>query len=661
MHRKKLVAGNRKFLKNVVPIYILSIIIFISAINHSSITNITLAGPYSGPDYYVNGTSGSDSNNGSFNYPWKTIQKAVNTLTVGQTVYIMAGVYNEYITPWSGMKSGTPGNWITYTNYQNDEAILDGTGGTDDWTALIRMDNQKYIRFSNLIFRNSSCHGILAHDGEGTAHNITIDNCTFYNISAAAIDIKGYNAKTCDILIENNIIYDAQNGWNHVGEPPDECITVSNVNRFIIRNNIMYNNHKINIDAKAGSQNGAIYKNRINTKAEWVCRWGIQGIYIDAQNTNCKTISLYNNIIWGNGTGFEFGTEKGGTLDNIKIYNNIYNGTQNAFQINNHTGVPGSHLKTNLMFINNVVSGAVYGFQITDKNTSFKNLTVRNNIIKGNAGFYIPGGLKLQYHNVDHNLYNVATSNYYGANSINGSPCFADPANGNYRLLSNSPAIDAGSSDSAPLVDFDGVSRPQGSEVDIGAFEYHSEYDTTPPTPNPSTWTTLPYKASSTSISMTATTATDPSGGIQYYFDETSGNSGGTDSGWQSSSTYTDIGLTTGSTYTYRLQTRDALQNTGSWSTSQSVTLTTTDTTPPTPNPSTWATVPYKASSTSISMTATTATDPSGGIQYYFDETSGNAGGTDSGWQSSSTYTDTGLTTGSTYTYRLQKIGRAHV
>jgi hypothetical protein len=37
------------------------------------------------------------------------------------------------------------------------------------------------------------------------------------------------------------------------------------------------------------------------------------------------------------------------------------------------------------------------------------------------------------------------------------------------------------------------------------------------------------------------------------------------------------------------------------------------DTTPPTPDPMTWASVPSADSDTAISMTATTATDPSGG------------------------------------------------
>jgi hypothetical protein len=53
------------------------------------------------------------------------------------------------------------------------------------------------------------------------------------------------------------------------------------------------------------------------------------------------------------------------------------------------------------------------------------------------------------------------------------------------------------------------------------------------------------------------------------------------------------------------------------------------ETDPPTPNPATWASPPAAASPYTIEMTATTATDPSG-VQYYFDETTGNPGGSDS-------------------------------
>jgi len=154
---------------------------------------------------------------------------------------------------------------------------------------------------------------------------------------------------------------------------------------------------------------------------------------------------------------------------------------------------------------------------------------------------------------------------------------------------------------------------------------------------------------------MVATEATDPSG-VQYYFDETSGNSGGTDSGWQDNNTYEDTGLSPSTTYTYRVKTRDKSTNhneTG-WSSSRSATTqAVADTTPPSPDPSTWSTEPYATGSTSIRMVATAANDPSG-VEYYFDETSGNSGGTDSGWQDSNTYEDTGLSPSTTYTYQVK-------
>lgn len=75
------------------------------------------------------------------------------------------------------------------------------------------------------------------------------------------------------------------------------------------------------------------------------------------------------------------------------------------------------------------------------------------------------------------------------------------------------------------------------------------------------------------------------------------------------------------------------------------------DTVPPTPNPMTWATVPYATGSTSISMTATTATDESG-VEYYFTCTAG--GGNDSGWQDSPTYEDTGLSPNTEYNYTVK-------
>jgi len=148
-----------------------------------------------------------------------------------------------------------------------------------------------------------------------------------------------------------------------------------------------------------------------------------------------------------------------------------------------------------------------------------------------------------------------------------------------YKLQSSSPMINAGLNlpslfgiDSGPH-DYFGTSIPQSGAYDVGMHEYLGVSDTTPPSPNPMTWATVPYATGSTSIAMVATTASDPSG-VEYYFDETSGNPGGSDSGWQAGTSYTDTGLSASTTYTYRVQARDKSpnQNATGWSTSQSAT-----------------------------------------------------------------------------------------
>ncbi|MCP4047252.1 MAG: DNRLRE domain-containing protein, partial [Gammaproteobacteria bacterium] len=82
--------------------------------------------------------------------------------------------------------------------------------------------------------------------------------------------------------------------------------------------------------------------------------------------------------------------------------------------------------------------------------------------------------------------------------------------------------------------------------------------DTTPPTPDPMTWAVMPYSTGVDSISMTASTASDPSG-VEYYFTCTAG--GGNDSGWQDSTVYTDTGLQPDTSYTYTVTARDKSSN----------------------------------------------------------------------------------------------------
>ncbi|MHC4647235.1 MAG: fibronectin type III domain-containing protein, partial [Planctomycetota bacterium] len=199
----------------------------------------------------------------------------------------------------------------------------------------------------------------------------------------------------------------------------------------------------------------------------------------------------------------------------------------------------------------------------------------------------------------------------------------------------------------------------EGSRAILNAFELiwmgPGGPDTSPPSPDPATFASPPAAVSSTEITMTATTGSDPSGPVEYYFDETSGNPGGDDSGWVTDPVYNDTGLQPDTQYTYTVQMRDSLLNTGTASAPASApTPPVGDTEPPTPDPATFASPPAAVSSTEITMTATTGSDASPPVEYYFDETSGNPGGSDSTWTTNPAYNDTGLDPDTQYTYTVQ-------
>jgi MYXO-CTERM domain-containing protein len=48
-----------------------------------------------------------------------------------------------------------------------------------------------------------------------------------------------------------------------------------------------------------------------------------------------------------------------------------------------------------------------------------------------------------------------------------------DPAKFDLHLLPGSAAVDTGSPDMAPALDAEGIARPQGKGIDLGAYEWH--------------------------------------------------------------------------------------------------------------------------------------------------------------------------------------------
>lgn len=110
-----------------------------------------------------------------------------------------------------------------------------------------------------------------------------------------------------------------------------------------------------------------------------------------------------------------------------------------------------------------------------------------------------------------------------------------------------------------PTPEFDKI-RFGVSYDDVTGQGVNTSSDFTALTPATMSFVNAPAATSQTAITMSATTASDANG-VQYFFDETSGNPGGTDSSWQDSPVYTDSGLNPNTPYTYTVRARDKSSN----------------------------------------------------------------------------------------------------
>ncbi|MFC1601477.1 DUF6055 domain-containing protein [Candidatus Sumerlaeota bacterium] len=100
-----------------------------------------------------------------------------------------------------------------------------------------------------------------------------------------------------------------------------------------------------------------------------------------------------------------------------------------------------------------------------------------------------------------------------------------------------------------------------------------SLFDTLPPEPNPAAFLLEPMVLDGNSVMMQAIAGADSSKPVEYFFEETSGNPGGSDSGWQESSLYHDLELSPGQQYTYVVRVRDTRQNTTKNSSPKNITM----------------------------------------------------------------------------------------
>ena len=112
-------------------------------------------------------------------------------------------------------------------------------------------------------------------------------------------------------------------------------------------------------------------------------------------------------------------------------------------------------------------------------------LQAHNNIVINHSRPFLPrqvtGGVILASVISTHNLFQGHTPDELttGNSNIEAAPLFVDPANDDFRLQANSPAIDKGL-DVGVSIDLNGRPRPVGEGFDIGAYEF----DPSPPPPD---------------------------------------------------------------------------------------------------------------------------------------------------------------------------------
>ena len=159
------------------------------------------------------------------------------------------------------------------------------------------------------------------------------------------------------------------------------------------------------------------------------------------------------------------------------------------------------YIANNVVVFNtaNRLGAGIYCESLGGGMTLINNTIAFNSCSEDGAGIYYEGGLTMMSNNiVAFNSSGICASrpcrlsntcvfgnvryDYKGSitkvNNVLADPIFADSVNGDYHLRFDSPCIDAGTNEGAPVTDFDGLLRPVDGDcdgvpvTDIGAFEY---------------------------------------------------------------------------------------------------------------------------------------------------------------------------------------------
>ena len=472
----------------------------------------------SGPHTYYVSATGLESNSGSVNAPFQSINTALSHAMAGDTVLVRGGIYGEKVT---FPKSGVLDKYITLKAYPGEQPIIDGGAlSVNGREALITVNNVKFIVVDGFTVRNfkTSFGDPKAIMVEGGSDYIVVKNNTVYGIDYTKLPLDGgcnailiignTNDPVTNITVTGNTIHDCKTGYG-------ENLTVNGyVDGFTISNNTIYNAQNIGIDAAGGYaansnpslnyvRNGVISGNtlyNIESKRGPLGGHGAIGIYADGS----RNVIIEKNRVYVADRGIGTVSETTGfPTDNVIVRNNlVYNcwcsGIYMGGYLNYTTGgTTNCSIVNNTLFNNNITTGA-FG-EIEGEISIRENCT--NNIIKNNV---IYGGIADMFVHkytatgsnniIDYNLYytkgpiswtwdNVVYTDFAAwqaackgdANATSGTdPLFVNLATPDLNLQSSSPAKNTGAVISGGVngaTDFGGNTRVTDQKISKGAYQ----------------------------------------------------------------------------------------------------------------------------------------------------------------------------------------------
>ncbi len=362
-------------------------------------------------NYYI-APNGSDRAAGTLVAPWKTIKYGSAKLSPGQTLCARGGIYyGQAGLIWKS--SGTASAPVTFKNTPGEKPVFDGQWG-DTGT------EGNFLVFSNI-------------------SHVVVDGITVQHFADkygnGAIDLHNGLGPVDDITIQNSTLID--NG-SHTAQDHHIYVAAGATN-VTIRNNLFVR--------ASGS--------------------AIQSYHTPA----ASNIKIYNNVMIG------------GTLKCSQSKSNPCSTSETQ-----HWGVIIGDAKSTQIY-NNTIYGMQYGIDFNYGTISTGPYVVKNNLIVNStvAGIRVASAYAPHFKS-DYNGFsgNVTDLNWKGADmsadqfagatanerhAVLADPMFVNAAGGDFRLDAGSPMIDKATAMSGFKTDKEGVARPNGSGVDIGAYE----------------------------------------------------------------------------------------------------------------------------------------------------------------------------------------------